>query len=93
MDLGLFLSYELKGSSLITKLFRIITLHTVELNDVKDFRRADEEEIPKLNRVNWFSMQTMLCPIYTLKPSRKSRRIFMRLHYGSHIDMQKVLGC
>lgn len=91
MDLGLFLSYELCGSLLKTKLFRIFTLNTVALNELNEFRQADDLDISTLNRVNWFSMQKLLCPIYTLKPSRMSRRIFMRLDYGSHIDMQKVL--
>lgn len=92
MDLGLFLSYEVNGSLLITKLFHIITLNSIELNDLKDFRRADDTEIPRLNRLNWFSMPSLLCPIYTLQSSKRSRRIFMRLDYGSHIDMQKMLG-
>lgn len=93
MDLGLFLSYELSAGALKTKLFRIITLNNIHLSQLSDFRRAEETDISRLNRVNRFSRQKQLCPIYTLKSSRRSPRIFMRLDRGSHIDMQKALGC
>lgn len=92
MDVGLFLSYELSAEVLKIKLFRIITLNTINLNEVEDFRRANEEEIPQIKRINWLSMRRMLCPIYTCKPSAKARRVFMKLDYGSHIELQKALG-
>jgi hypothetical protein len=91
MDVGLFLSYELSAETLTTKLFRIITLNTINLSEVEDLRRANEEEIPYIKRINWLSMRRMLCPIYTFKPA-KAPRVFMRLRYGSHIELQRVLG-
>jgi hypothetical protein len=93
MDLGLFVSYELSAGALTTKLFRIITLNKINLSDLSDFRRAEETDIGRLTRVNWFSRQKKLYPIYTLKSTRRSPRKFMRLDRGSHIDMQKALGC
>ena len=94
MDVGLFVSYELTAESLTTKLFRIITLNTIPLNQVMDLREADEKDVTRLNRLNWFSFlpsHRMLSPVYTLQAAEKSPRIFMRLDQGSHIAMKHTL--
>lgn len=95
MDVGLFVSYQLTPESLTTKLFRIITLNRIPLNKVMDLREADEEDITKLNHLNWFSFipqRRKLCPVYTLQAAEDRPRIFMRLDQGSHIDMKSTLG-
>jgi len=94
MDIGLFLSYELTAQSLSTKLFRIITLSSIPLNDVMDLRMARDEEITKVMRLNWLHFlpnRRPLCPLYTLQVSETSPRIFMRLDQGSHIAMKNTL--
>jgi len=95
MDVGLFVSYELTAESLSTKLFRIFTLNTIPLKKVMDLREAVEEDVTKLNRLNWFNFlpsRRTLCPVYTLQADEKSPRIFMRLDRGSHIAMKNTLG-
>ncbi|NNJ70586.1 MAG: hypothetical protein HKP10_04775 [Kiritimatiellales bacterium] len=77
-----------------TKLFKCIPLKSTPLKKVMDLRQADDRDITKLNRVNWFSFipsRRVLCPLYTLQTARKSPRIFMRLKRGSHIDMREAL--
>lgn len=94
MDVGLFVSYEIAADSLTTKLFRFITLKSVPLKTVKEFRVADDASITPLNRVNWFNFRSKrqnLCPVYTLQTTEKSPRIFMRLDEGSHMIMKKTL--
>ncbi len=95
MDVGLFVSYELTAEALSTKLFRIFTLNTIPLKRVMDLREADEHDVTKLNRLNWFSFlpsRRTLCPVYTLQTAEKSPRIFMRLDRGSHMEMKSKLG-
>lgn len=95
MDVGLFVSYELTSESLTTKLFRIITLNSIPLNKVMDMREADETDVTKLNRINWFKFlpsRRSLSPVYTLQTAENSPRIFMRLDQGSHIAMKRTLG-
>lgn len=95
MDVGLFLSYELTAEVLTTKLFRSITLNTIPLKGIKDFRQADSGDITKLNYVNWFSClrkKRTLTPLYTLQADEKRPRIFMRLDDGSHYEMKQWLG-
>ena len=95
MDVGLFVSYELTAESLSTKLFRIFTLNTIPLKKVMDLREAVEEDVTKLNHLNWFSFmpsRRTLCPVYTLQTAEKSPRIFMRLDRGSHIAMKSAMG-
>ena len=95
MDVGLFVSYQLTAESLTTKLFRFITLNSIPLNKVMDLREATENDVTKLNSINWFrfvpSCRSM-CPVYTLQADEKSPRIFMKLDHGSHIDMKQTLG-
>lgn len=95
MDVGLFVSYQLTPEALTTKLFRFITLNTIPLNKVLDLREAEETDVTKLNRINWFrflpSRRTM-CPVYTLQADEHSPRIFMKLDRGSHIDLKQRLG-
>ena len=95
MDIGLFVSYELTAESLTTKLFRLITLNRIPLNKVMDLREADEEDITRLNHLNWFSFlpsRRRLCPVYTLQAAEDRPRIFMRLDRGSHVEMKSTLG-
>lgn len=95
MDVGLFVSYELTAEALTTKLFRIFTLNTIPLRKVMDLREAVEEDVTRLNHLNWFSFmksRKTLCPVYTLQAAEKSPRIFMRLDRGSHIAMKSTLG-
>ncbi|WP_372845843.1 hypothetical protein [Pontiella sp.] len=95
MDIGLFVSYRLTAESLTTKLFRIFTLNTIPLEKVMDLREAGEADVTKLNRINWFSSlpaRRTLCPLYTLQTAKNRPRIFMRLDFGSHFDMQRTLG-
>lgn len=93
MDIGSFVSYELTAESLVTKLFRVITLNTVSLKKVMTLREAGDDDITPLNRVNWFSglKRRSLCPIYTLQTTEKSPRIFMRLDRGSYIVLHSAL--
>ena len=93
MDVGSFVSYELTAELLTTKLFRIFTLNTIPLKQVMVLREAIEEDITRLNRVNWFSAfkRRSLCPVYTLQATEKSPRIFMRLDRGSHIALKNAL--
>lgn len=94
MDVGSFVSYELTAELLTTKLFRVFTLNTIPLKQVMILREAVEEDITRLNRVNWFSAfkRRSLCPVYTLQATEKSPRIFMRLDRGSHVALQNTLG-
>ncbi len=94
MDVGSFVSYELTAESLTTKLFRVFTLNTIPLKQLMVLREAREEDITRLNRVNWFSAfkRRSLCPVYTLQATEKSPRIFMRLERGSHIALKRALG-
>lgn len=95
MDVGLFVSYQLNSESLTTKLFRFITLNSIPLNKVMDIREADEKDVTKLNRLNWFSFlptRKRACPVYTLQVAEHSPRIFMRLERGSHIDIRHKIG-
>ena len=95
MDVGLFVSYELTADALTTKLFRFITLNTVPVSNMKDIRKANEQDISRLNHLNWFdsaARHRSLCPIYTFKATEKTRRVFMRLNRGSHIDMKNTLS-
>ncbi|WP_136064946.1 hypothetical protein [Pontiella sulfatireligans] len=95
MDVGLFVSYELTAESLNTKLFRIFTLNRIPLKKVMDLREAADEDVTKLNRLNWFNFipsRRTLCPVYTLQATETSPRIFMRLEQGSHIDLKNKLG-
>ena len=95
MDVGLFVSYQLTSESLTTKLFRFITLNTIPLNKVMDIREANDDDVTKLNRLNWFSFlpsRKVTCPVYTLRADDRSPRIFMKLDRGSHIDMKHTLG-
>ena len=94
MDIGTFVNYELTAESLTTKLFRVITLNRIPLKQVKDFRKAGDEDITRLNRVNWFSSfkRKSLTPVYTLQTTEKSPRIFVRLHHGSYVALEKALS-
>ena len=94
MDIGHFVSYELTAESLTTKLFRVFTLNTIPLKKVMVLRKAGDEDITPLNRMNWFSSlkRRSLCPVYTLQATAKSPRIFMRLDRGSHIALQSTLA-
>ena len=94
MDIGSFVSYELTAESLTTKLFRVFTLNTIPLKRVMVLREAAEDDITRLNRVNWFSAfkRRSLCPVYTLQATEKSPRIFMRLERGSYVALQNALG-
>ena len=95
MDVGLFLSYELTAEALTTKLFRRITLNTIPLNRIQDFRQADATDVTKLNYLNWFNClrkKRSLTPFYTLQANEKRPRIFMKLDEGSHFEMMKRLG-
>jgi hypothetical protein len=93
MDIGSFVNYELTAESLTTKLFRVITLNRVPLKKVIEFREAGDEDITRLNRVNWFAClkRRALTPVYTLQATEKSPRIFMRLDYGSYVVLQCAL--
>lgn len=93
MDVGSFVSYELTAQSLTAKLFRVFTLATIPLKQVMVLREAEEEDITRLNRLNWFSpfKRRSLCPVYTLQATKKSPRIFMRLEHGSHIALKHAL--
>lgn len=94
MDVGLFVSYELTAESLTTKLFRTFTLNTIPLKKVMDIRRATEEDVTRLNRLNWFRptlRRHRLSPVYTLQACEKSPRIFMRLDQGSHFELKSTL--
>ena len=93
MDVGLFVSYQINSEALTTKLFRFITLNSIPLNKVIDFREADVNDVTKLNRINWFSMlRRSTCPVYTLQADANSPRIFMKLDRGSHIDLKQTIG-
>jgi hypothetical protein len=95
MDVGLFVSYELTAKSLNTKLFRMFTLNSIPLNKIMDLREAKDEDVTKLNRLNWFDFSPSHhspCPVYTLQVNEDSPRIFMRLSQGSHIDMQATIN-
>ncbi len=95
MDVGLFVSYQLTSESLTTKLFRFITLNSIPLNKVMDLREAEDQDVTKLNRINWFKFSPshrMVSPVYTLQADERSPRIFMKLDRGSHIDMKSTLG-
>ena len=95
MDVGLFLSYQISSNSLTTKLFRFITLNSIPLNRVMDIREADDGDVTRLNRLNWFSFlpwRRTSCPVYTLQADLRSPRIFMKLERGSHIDLRSKLG-
>ena len=95
MDVGLFVSYEMTAEALTTKLFRIFTLKTIPLNRVMDLREADDVDVTKLNKVNWFNFlptRRALCPVYTMQTAENAPRIFMRLDRGSHIDMKSTIG-
>ncbi len=93
MDLGLFVSYELTAESLSTKLFRHFTLHSVPLHSVLDFRKAEEEDVTPLNRVNWLkrTRNRNFNPVYTLRANEKSPRVFMRLRQGSHFELSQIV--
>ena len=94
MDIGSFVNYEITSESLTTKLFRIITLNRIALRTVVEFREAKDEDITRLNRLNWFSFvkPRALTPVYTLQATEKSPRIFMRLDRGSYIAMTSTLA-
>lgn len=95
MDVGLFVSYQVTPEALTTKLFRIITLNSIPLNQVMDIREADKKDVTPLNRLNWFSFLPWCktnCPVYTLQADAKSPRIFMKLDQGSHINLKHTLG-
>ena len=94
MDIGIFVNYELRGGSLTTKLFRVITLNTIPLETILIFREAVDEDVTRLNRVNWFSglKRASLIPLYTLQATEKSPRIFMRLDRGSYVALQSTLA-
>ncbi len=95
MDVGLFISYELTAESLNTKLFRFFTLNRIPLKKVMELREARDEDVTKLNRLNWFDFcpsRRTLCPVYTLQATESSPRIFMRLNRGSHIEMRQKIG-
>jgi hypothetical protein len=94
MDIGIFVNYELSGGSLTTKLFRVITLNTIPLETVLVFREAVDDDVTRLNRVNWFSglKRASFIPLYTMQATEKSPRIFMRLDRGSYIAMQSQLA-
>ena len=94
MDIGCFVNYELNAESLTTKLFRIFTLNTIPLETVMVFREAVDEDITRLNRLNWFSWfkRASLIPLYTLQATEKSPRIFMRLERGSYVALQSTLA-
>ncbi len=95
MDVGLFVSYQVSSEALTTKLFRLITLNSIPLKKVVDFREADSNDVTPLNRLNWFSFlpsRRTTCPVYTLQADVKSPRIFMKLERGSHIDLKHTLG-
>ena len=94
MDIGIFVNYELNAGSLTTKLFRVITLNTIPLETVLVFREAVDEDITRLNRVNWFSSfkRASLIPMLTLQATEKSPRIFMRLDRGSYVALQSTLA-
>lgn len=95
MDVGMFLSYELTAEALTTKLFRHITLNTLPLKRIQDFRQADPADVTKLNYLNWFSgrrKKRAMTPFYTLQAGHHRPRIFMRLDDGSHFEMSQWLG-
>ncbi len=94
MDIGLFVSYQLTTESLTTKMFRCITLNSIPLNKIMVFREAEEADVTKLNRINWFSFlpwRRTRCPVYTLQRAENSPRIFMKLDHGSHIAIRNAL--
>ena len=98
MDVGLFVSYQLSSESLTTKLFRFITLNTIPLNKVMDLREAEDSDVTRLNRINWFNLsRRTACPVYTLQARDDSPRIFMKLDCGTHLQMKTALdahnGC
>lgn len=92
MDVGLFVSYQLTSESLTTKLFRFITLNSIPLKKVHDFRIAEDHDVTKLNRINWFDFSRRKnCPVYTLQARDASPRIFMKLNFGTHIEVKNAL--
>ena len=92
MDVGLFVSYQLTAGLLTTKLFRFITLNSIPLNNVMDFREADDSDVTRLNRINWFNFShRTACPVYTLQARSDSPRIFMKLDCGTHIELKSAL--
>ena len=95
MDIGLFISYELTAEVLSTKLFRIITLNRIPLHSMMELREAKNKDVTKLNWINWFRLQHKrrnFSPLYTFQTAENRPRIFMRLDYGSHLAMKKMIG-
>lgn len=95
MDVGLFVSYELTAEALSTKLFRFITLNRIPLNKMMELREAKDQDVTKLNWVNWFRLrrkQRNFAPLYTFQAAENRPRIFMRLDYGSHVAMKETIG-
>ena len=93
MDIGNFVSYELGHDSLSTKLFRKFTLNTIPLKKIKVLKKATDEDITPLNRINWlgFLKKHSLCPIYMLQADEDSPCIFMRLDHGSQVVLKNRL--
>lgn len=56
MDIRLFVRYERTAEVLITKLFRVITLHTIPLQKGIDLREAHTDDVTPLNKINGFDV-------------------------------------
>ncbi|MCF7818858.1 MAG: hypothetical protein K9M54_13360 [Kiritimatiellales bacterium] len=88
-------SYELRGNHIVVRLFGIIPLQIIRMEDVHYLRLATRDEVSAgyliLNWMNFLPRRRSMLPVYVLQ-TKNGRRFFLRLENGAHFRLRQAIG-
>jgi len=95
LSMGSVYSFELKGSSVVSRLFGVIPVHHVHLADVHYLRLATRDEVSIIYSLfNWAQFHPLRrarCPVYILQ-TNKRRCLFLKLKGDTHFKLRQAIA-
>ncbi len=88
-------SYELKGDIIVSRIFGLMTVQTIQMNDVQYLRLATRDEISMiyllLNWLQFLPHRRSICPVYILQTDN-NQSLFLKLDGRAHFKLRQAIG-
>lgn len=88
-------SFQLRGTSLISRLFGLFPVQNIHLADVQFLRLATKDEVPALyflfNWMQFLSYKRARRPVYILQTNGRSR-LFLKLEGDAHFRLRQAIA-